>query len=241
MKKLILACALSISAVGGAALVTPLSAQPWAGGDFRGLPDGSWRESCRYPSMRGGYLQAECRTAGDRWVSAAINMNGCRSGSLANSDGRLICENAGGGWYPGGGGWALPGGSWRQSCRYPTMRGSYLSAQCPDTSDRYLNTTIDVRSCRSRQFENGNGRLYCEGSRPGWGGPGWGGGNGPGWGGGLPGGSWRDSCRDPDLRGGRLSAQCRTGNDYWTGSSIDLRGCRSNRVANRDGQLICEY
>src|SRR5262245_5856553 len=121
MKKLILACALTVSAtLGGAALVGSVSAQPWLGGDFRGLPDGSWRESCRYPQMRGGYLSAECRTSYDRWVNTSINANNCRSGRVANMDGRLICEDRGG-WYQGG--WGLPGGSWRQSCRYPVMRG----------------------------------------------------------------------------------------------------------------------
>ena len=235
MKKLILACALTVSAAGGAALVAPLSAQPWSGnGDFRNLPDGSWRESCRYPAMRGSTLRAQCRTSYDRWVNASINANSCRSGRLANNDGRLVCENQGGGWYAGSG-WNLPGGSWRQTCRYPVMRGSYLSAQCPTRGDNWINATIDVRGCQGRDISNQDGRLYCDGR-----GGGWSGGNG-GWNGNLPGGSWRDSCRDPDLRGDRLSAQCRTGSDRWTGNSIDLRGCRSNRVANRDGQLSCEY
>ncbi len=245
MKKLVLACALTFSAaMGGAVLMAPAEAQPWGGGNWQGLPDGSWRESCRYPQVRGGYLQAECRNTYDRWVQSSINTNQCR-GSVANNDGRLVCESSGGGWYPGGG-WNLPGGSYRQSCRYPTMRGTYLSAQCPDESGRWLNATIDVRSCRSRNFENGNGRLYCEGGwggggRPGWGGGNGGGWNGGGWNGGMPGGSWQETCRNADVRGGQLFAQCRNGSGYWNGSSINLRDCRSNRVANREGQLVCEY
>ncbi|MFT4028062.1 MAG: CVNH domain-containing protein [Novosphingobium sp.] len=232
MKKLVLACALTFSAaVAGGALMTPVSAQPWdGGGNWNGLPDGSWRESCRYPQTRGGYLSAECRTTYDRWVRTSIDTNRCR-GNVANNDGRLVCERSGGGWYPGGG-WNLPGGSYRQSCRYPTMRGTYLSAQCRDANDRWMNSQINVRSCRSGNFENGNGRLYCEGS--------WGGGNG-GWNGGMPGGSWRDSCRDADVRGDQLYAQCRNGSGYWNGSSISLRNCRSNRIANREGRLVCEY
>lgn len=239
MKKLILACTLSLSAaLGGGVLLAPASAQPWAGGGGGGgLPGGSWQESCRYPQVRGSTFSAECRNTSDRWVGSSINIRSCRS--VANSDGRLVCESAGGGWYPGGG-WNLPGGSYRQSCRYPTMRGTFLSAQCPDTSNRWLNATVDVRSCRSGRFENGNGRLYCEGGFGG-GGPGWGGGNGGGWSGGYPGGSWRETCNGGDLRGDQLSAQCRSGDGSWRGSSISLRGCRSNRVANREGQLVCEY
>lgn len=235
MKKLVLGCALAFSAaVTGAALMAPVSAQPWGGGDFRGLPDGSWRESCRYPQSRGGYLSAECRTSYDRWVQASINVNNCRSGRVGNNDGRLVCENQGGGWYQGSG-WNLPGGSWRQTCRYPVMRGSYLSAQCPTRGDSWVNATIDVRQCRGNGISNQNGQLYCEGRG------GWGGGNGGGWnGGGYPGGSWQETCRDGDMRGSTFSAQCRSGDGYWGGSSIDLRDCRSNRLGNRNGRLVCE-
>lgn len=247
MKKLILACALGVSAtVAGVSLMGPVAAQPWAGGgDFRGLPDGSWRESCRYPQSRGSFLSAECRTSYDRWVQTQINLNNCRSGRVGNSDGRLVCEDQGGGWYPGGGGWNLPGGSWRQTCRYPVMRGSYLSAQCPTMGDRWNNATIDVRACRGRDISNQNGQLYCDGRGGGWGGGngGWNGGGNGGWNGGggrYPGGSWQESCRDGDMRGSTFSAQCRAGDGYWNGSSIDLRNCRSNRLGNSNGRLVCE-
>jgi hypothetical protein len=233
MKKLTLAFALALSAVtAGAVLIAPAGAQPgWGGGGFDSLPDGSWRESCRYPAMRGSVLTAECRTSYDRWVRASINANVCRSGRIGNDDGRLVCEDRGARWAQGRG-WDLPGGSWRQSCRFPVMRGSTLSAQCPDTNNRWLNAIIDVRSCPSQRFENGNGRLYCEGRGGGWGG---------GYGGALPGGSWHATCRAPEIRSGRFSADCRAADGYWRGSSIDMRVCRSNRVANRDGRLICEY
>lgn len=244
MNKLILACALGVSAtLAGVSLMAPVSAQPWGGGsNFRNLPDGSWRESCRYPQSRGSYLSAECRTSYDRWVQASINVSNCRSGRIGNSDGRLVCEDQGGGWYQGGGGWNLPGGSWRQSCRYPVMRGSNLSAQCPTMGNRWNNATIDVRACRGREISNQNGQLYCDGR----GGGGWnGGGNNGGWNGGnnggrYPGGSWQETCRDGDLRGSTFSAQCRASDGYWNGSSIDLRACGSNRLGNNNGRLTCE-
>lgn len=37
-------------------------------GASRGMPGGSWRESCRFPNMRGPVLVAQCRTSYDRWV-----------------------------------------------------------------------------------------------------------------------------------------------------------------------------
>lgn len=241
MKKLVLGCALALSAATAAAVLTaPVStAQPWnGGGEWRGLPDGSWRESCRYPQSRGNFLSAECRTSYDRWVRASINVNDCRSGRVGNSDGRLVCEDQGGGWYPGSG-WNLPSGSWRQTCRFPVMRGTYLSAQCPTMGGRWINATIDVRACRGRDISNQSGQLYCDGRGGNWGG-GNGGWNGGGNGGRYPGGSWQETCRDGDMRGNTFSAQCRNGSGYWGGSSIDLRDCRSNRVGNRNGRLICE-
>lgn len=240
MKKLVLGCALAFSAAAGAAvLMAPVSsAQPWngGGGDWRGPPDGSWRESCRYPQSRGNFLSAECRTSSDRWVQASINIDNCRSRRVGNNDGRLVCENQGGGWYQGSG-WNLPSGSWRQTCRYPVMRGSFLSAQCPTRGDRWNNASIDVRQCRGRDISNQDGQLYCDGR-----GGGWGGGNG-GWNGGgrLPGGSWQETCRGGDVRGSTFSAECRSGDGYWGGSSIDLRNCGSNRIGNRNGRLVCEY
>lgn len=222
MKNLALACALTFSAaLAGAALETPVSAQGWAGGDFRGLPDGSWRTSCRSPQMRGSVLWADCRTTANRWVRTSINVNSCRSG-IGNNNGRLICEDRGGAWNPGGN---LPGGSWRQSCRNGLVRGSFFSAQCPDTRNRLQNTSIDTRSCRSNRFGNDNGRLICEGA---------------GAGAGLPGGSWRQSCRNEDIRGDRVIAQCRNTGGNWNNTSIGLRQCRSNRLGNNNGQLVCE-
>lgn len=236
MKKLVLCCAIAMSAATAFAVFSAptSSAQPWNGAsDWRGLPDGSWRESCRYPQARGSYLSAECRTSYDRWVRASINVNNCRSGRVGNSDGRLVCENQGSGWYQGSG-WGMPGGSWRQTCRYPVMRGSYLSAQCPTRDDRWANASIDVRSCRGRDISNQDGQLYCDGRG------GWGGGNG-GWNrGGYPGGSWQETCRDGEMRGGTFYAQCRSGDGYWNGSSVDLRNCGSNRLGNREGRLVCE-
>jgi hypothetical protein len=250
MKNLLVNMGLAaICAGAGALLAMPLSAQPdgrydgryergdgwgdrYGDGFTRGsnFPGGSWRESCRFPSWQGARLTAECRTSNDRWVRARINPDRCPDGRLLNADGRLVCEGSGGSWGQGGG-WALPGGSWRQTCRYPLMRGNFLSAQCESGGNRWFNSSIDPRQCRSGRIENRDGRLSCEDGGSGWGGSGWGGG-------GYPGGTWQRSCRDASVRGSVLYALCDSNAGYPRESSIDYRQCRS--VGNDNGRLVCE-
>jgi hypothetical protein len=265
MKKAILASVATLTFAASAALLSGSVSAQFSGrpddgwGASRGLPGGSWRESCRNPMMRGNLLVAQCRTSYDRWVDARIDPNDCHRGRLANDDGRLVCEVAGGGWG-GGGSWEIPGGSWRETCRYPVMRGRLLSAQCRSSRGDWSNVTIDIRACRSGRLANIEGNLSCEGSGGGNGqgsGYGQGGGNGPGGGYGqgggngrgggyggdtpFPGGSWRETCRAGAMRGDILSAQCRNRDGNWNNSSIDVRSCRSNNVTNQDGQLVCRY
>ena len=247
MKKAILASVATLTFAATAAFLTGsvnaqdrdgyFSGRPDDGwGASRGMPGGSWRESCRFPNMRGPVLVAQCRTSYDRWVEARIDPNACRGGRLANDEGRLVCERSGGGWGNGGS-WEIPNGSWRQSCRYPVMRGRFLSAQCRSSRGDWNNVTIDIRACRSGRLQNIEGNLTCEGG-------GYGGGGGGGYGGGsapYPGGSWRETCRASAMRGAILSAQCKDRNGNWANSSIDVGSCRSNRVSNQDGQLVCRY
>lgn len=147
-------------------------------------------------------------------------------------------------------------------------RGAELSAQCRDRNGRYRYSSLRYNGCQG-DIGNNNGQLVCAGGRPGSGGPGggwndgrpgggndgrpgggWndgrpGGGNdgrpGGGWGGGvsLPAGSWASSCRNGDMRGSTLTAQCK-GGDGWRNSQLDMRGCRTGRAGNQYGRLVCE-
>jgi hypothetical protein len=148
---------------------------------------------------------------------------------------------------------AAPGGSYMQSCRDIRDAGrGQMSAQCRDTRGRYRFTTLNYSGCVG-DIGNNDGQLICNGGRPGNGGggngpggngPGWGGGNGPGngggWNGPMPGGSWQRSCRNAQMRGSRITAQCQGENGRrWFDTSIDMRACRSGRLANQNGQLVC--
>ncbi len=124
------------------------------------LPGGSWRQSCQNASMSGNVVRAACST-GRGFAQTSFNMRNCPGWALGNSNGRLFCENAG-----SGPGWGqpghFPGGSWVNSCGNASLNGNVFRAMC-STGQRYVPTTIDLRSCRSRLVGNRNGRLFCEG------------------------------------------------------------------------------
>jgi hypothetical protein len=120
----------------------------------------------------------------------------------------------------------LPGGSWVATCRRPQMNGPTLMAQCQDARGRERDSSIDIRSCATANVANRDGGLVCESA--------------PGRGNGLPAGSWTYTCRGGQMQGPIVNAECRDGGGRWRGSSIDIRTCASNRLANRDGGLICE-
>lgn len=97
-------------------------------------------------------------------------------------------------------------------------------------------------------------RIMSGGGRGGYGGPGYGGspgyGGGPGSGGGpdygggpggapMPGGSWAQSCRNADMRGPNMRAECRTVDGRWNATMLDMRNCPTGVADNRNGSLVC--
>jgi len=168
-----------------------------------------------------------CGAAGAAMLAAPLQ---------AQPDGRYEGGGRYGGGYgdPYGDGFSrgsnFPGGSWRESCRAPSWRGSVLFAQCRSTYDRWITTRIDPASCPGGRLINNDGRLVCEGSGGSWG-------QGAGWS--LPGGSWRQTCRYPVMRGGILSAECQSEYGGWRNSSVDARQCTSGDISNENGRLSC--
>ena len=121
-----------------------------------------------------------------------------------------------------------PDGSYRQSCRHievDTSGGKYrVSAQCQDRQGKWLNSTLRYDKCQNQRVGNDNGTLVCESSG----------------GGQLPGGSWDQSCRNGTMQNGMLYAQCQRADGGRRDSSIDARRCNGGRVANDNGNLVCE-
>jgi hypothetical protein len=187
-------------------------------GNAGNLPSGSWRDSCRNAYRQGGGLYAQCQAANGQWRDASLDLNRCPRGPVGNDNGQLFCEGAGNAGN-------LPSGSWRDSCRNGYRQGGDLYAECQAAHGRWRDASLDLNRCPHGPVGNDNGQLFCEGA-----------GNA----GNLPGGSWRDSCRNGNRQGAQLYAQCRAANGKWRDASLDLGRCPRGLVGNDNGRLFCE-
>ena len=57
----------------------------------RGIPRGSYLESCRDVEVRGDDLRATCRRKGGNWRTTKLENFGSCEGEIRNRDGRLSC------------------------------------------------------------------------------------------------------------------------------------------------------
>jgi hypothetical protein len=143
-------------------------------------------------------------------------------------------------------GGAAPDGSYLNSCRNARVQGDYwggagtLVANCRNDQGRYVSSLLEYARCRNNDIYNDNGRLRCD--RRGGGGGGnndgnQGGGNWGGWGN-VPNGSYLTSCRNAEVRGRTLYADCRTRRGGYVQAAIAYRFCRGD-ISNNNGQLNC--
>jgi len=192
-------------------LLTPASAEQ--------LPPGSYRESCTNISTNFGVLNATCPDISGTMRQTTINYNRCAGSQIANNDGQLVCGT--GGYNIGRN---LPRGSWRASCRNASNSGGTLFAQCDNGSGGWTSTSLNLAQCPTRLVGNSRGNLFCEGNMSG---------------GYLPGGNWRNSCRDAREDGRLLYADCDDGNGNYNNSSVDTTLCPRSEVVNTHGRLYC--
>lgn len=200
------------------------------------IPPGSYQQSCSNIEVHWDVLSAQCRTRNGNWNFTNLRDYRNCSGDIANIDGRLQCTS---GWDDGNNnddddnGW-VPRGSYRDTCRNEEVQGGTLTAECQDRRGRWRYTELDdFRSCRG-DIANWDGMLRCERDED----DGYDDDDGGGDGGyGLPGGTWRQSCRNARMYGSVLYGECRDGFGRWRQTSIDVRNCRN--VANANGQFVC--
>lgn len=191
------------------------------------IPNGSYRQSCRNIHIEGrDDLAAECRRQNGSWRSTKIDLDACRGRDIRNDNGDLEC---GGHRYAGSyGRYQLPGGSWNQSCRSAMIRGDDLVAECRERDGGWNRTRLDLDDCRGRPVSNQNGHLRCgEGGQAGGGGYN------------MPRGSWTQSCRNAQIRGDDLYAECRGRDGRWHNTRIDLDRCPNRGLMNDNGELRC--
>lgn len=126
----------------------------WGGGQ---VPDGSYRETCRFARMDGYHLKAQCRRTDGTWRSTWLDLRTCNR-DVRNQDGYLRC----GEWeqWPGQPAFQIPEGSYRKSCARIRVRDARLIAECRTIAGEWVRASVPVRRCR--RFANMDGRLVCE-------------------------------------------------------------------------------
>jgi hypothetical protein len=156
----------------------------------------------------------------------------------------------------------VPSGSYQQSCTNVHVRGDQLVANCTSSQGGRVRSSIALDSCRG-DIANYNGQLTCNvdnsgngyrhnhrngqygngnngnGNGNGNGNYGYGNGNGN-YGGSAPSGSYQQSCRNPQMRGGLLTATCPESNGNLLTTSLNVRQCGGTDIANRNGRLSCQ-
>src|SRR5713226_4361484 len=73
----------------GAAVLLSLAATPALA---QGYPSGSYARSCTNVQAYGGQVTADCRRMDGSWDRTTLDANRC-AGGIANTDGRLTCNN----------------------------------------------------------------------------------------------------------------------------------------------------
>jgi hypothetical protein len=194
-------------------------------GDWRerdSLPRGSYRETCRDIRMRGDSLTARCQAVNGRWVRTSLNDVGRCIGEIVNDDGYLQCGRRT---------WQAKG-TYVESCAPIYVRGDDLRARCQTRDGRWLWTSLDgFERCRDG-IVNIDGQLRCGGGERGDYGDRRGDRE-------LPRGTYAHTCRDIEVRGDRLHAQCQNRDGRWNWTDLDdVYRCRGD-VTNIDGRLVC--
>lgn len=117
--------------------------------------------------------------------------------------------------------WIVPG-TYRESCTEIIVRKGTLEARCRKIGGKSNWSTLALKGCYG-DITNDNGVLRCGGRQV----------HAP-----IPKGSYRQSCRDIELQGAVLTAECRDNRGNWALSNLDLKPCRG-QVVNHDGVLVC--
>jgi hypothetical protein len=153
----------------------------------------------------------------------------------------------------------LPKGNWRQTCRNGVMLGRVLQAECQGHNGDFNTATLELTACPTAPIANKNGRLVCgtdedagqdvpaddaapadaavEEPAPDDAAPQ--GEAAPAAAMDLPRGPWRLTCRNGQMNGTMLQAECKGHNGDFNSAGLDLAACPDTAIANNNGQLVC--
>jgi hypothetical protein len=109
----------------------------------------------------------------------------------------------------------LPSGSYQQTCSNAALRGGTLTATCKRFNGSTLNTELPYATSCVGTISNVDGNLVCTG----------------------PVGSYAETCKDAEVKDGKLFASCKRINSSWNNSSTGFSGFQ-HPVTNCDGNLV---
>ena len=174
-------------------------------------PAGRYTESCEYPSVIENNLTATCTTStGAKVVSSLAEYKRCIAGTIANLDGRLVCDEDG-----------TPRGPYAKSCMGKDVGNGKLNALCQNKKGAYVAASLrDYKSCIPDSIVNANGTLVCDWSE-------------------YPAGNYTKSCFFKKTRGNLLIANCLTRSGELQPTTLaDYESCGGG-IHNVDGDLTC--
>ncbi|HMF91741.1 MAG TPA: CVNH domain-containing protein [Candidatus Angelobacter sp.] len=186
-------------------------------------PPGTYLQTCRDIRMQGDRLYARCQNTRSRWVNTSLDDVYRCTGDISNIDGHLSCDQSG----------RLPGGDYAASCRDIRMRFGWLYARCQTRAGYWVDSSLPAGRCYAG-ISNIDGQLTCMNNNSGrdWDR------DGDYWRRYGPRGSYRETCRDIDVRGDQLRARCEDINGNWVPTSLDFDRCTGD-IVNDNGHLEC--
>lgn len=120
----------------------------------RGLPYGSYRQTCQDIRLDGNMLKARCQKNDGGYRNTSLDYRNCQ-GEVVNENGYLRCRQTGNAG-------ALPQGTYKASCQNMHMEGNKLVGYCLKADGGWRNTSLNnVDQCRT-QIVNEDGNLRCQ-------------------------------------------------------------------------------
>ncbi len=177
------------------------------------IPPGSYKKSCKdIQVVVGNVLWAMCEKGDGKFQKSVLRLAECE-GDISNNNGVLACKKK-----PGK---RPPSGSYQNSCKDIKVEGKQLRAKCQKKNGSWNNTKLNYKKC-NKDISNNNGELSCKaaGSK-------------------IPKGSYKQTCSDSYVEGGKLYSKCKKKNGGRNKTSINYKNCNRD-IWNDNGKLSCK-
>ena len=177
-----------------------------------GIPDGSYKKTCRDIQIIITQLRAVCKKEDGSSQMSMLDYTLCE-GDISNNNGKLTCKQKEGK--------KPPAGSYENSCKNIRVQDKKLKAQCEKRNGKWNNSSLNFKNCKG-DISNDNGELTCDK-----------GGEAK-----IPKGSYKDTCKDSYVEGKWLYSKCKKKNGNWNNTSLKYKDCNKD-IKNDNGNLTC--